>query len=318
MKKIIFILSTFACSVGFGQQTSLNSQYLYNEMLVNPGATGSKDYIPVQFNFRKQWSGFKGSPTTQFLSAHANLGKRMGFGGIISNDVAGPSRRTGITVNTSYSLKLDQKDEHKLGLGLGISLNQHVIDLAQLTTYLPDDPATQRGYNYKLVPDANFGVYYHFLDKGYVGISAYNLVQANRALYDFQAPFANPLVRTYYLFGGYNFEVGQKKNFGINISTLFRAIETGNFQVDGTLTFDWKDFIWLGASYRHGDAIVGLIGGKAGPVKFGYSYDYTLSDIRDYSTGSHEFFIELQIRTKKTQSPESKVPWLKRNRVYNP
>jgi hypothetical protein len=72
--------------------------------------------------------------------------------------------------------------------------------------------------------------------------------------------------------------------------------------------------IWLGASYRHTDAIVGLIGGQAGPFKFGYAYDYTLSDIGDYSTGSHEVFLELQIYS----TDESKTPWLKRNRIYAP
>jgi hypothetical protein len=60
-----------------------------------------------------------------------------------------------------------------------------------------------------------------------------------------------------------------------------------------------------------------MAGGKAGPFKFGYSYDYTTSDIGDYSYGSHEVFLELQIFKKSVES-NSRVPWLKRNRIYSP
>ena len=72
MKKYVFLFSILLTSLfSFGQQISLNSQYLFNEMFVNPGATGIKEYIPVQFNFRKQWTSFPGSPTTQAISANS-------------------------------------------------------------------------------------------------------------------------------------------------------------------------------------------------------------------------------------------------------
>ena len=58
-----------------------------------------------------------------------------------------------------------------------------------------------------------------------------------------------------------------------------------------------------------------LIGGQFGPFKFGYSYDYTLSDIGDYSQGSHEVFIEMQFQKS---GGNSRTPWLKRNRIYSP
>lgn len=295
------------------QQISLNSQYLFNEMLVNPGATGSKEYIPVQLSFRKQWVNFPGSPTTQALSSHAAVGKNFGFGGTLFNDVAGPSRRTGMNINTAYHLQLDKRNEHKLGFGLGVSLTQHMIDVNELNTYLPDDPAVLRGYNNQLVPDANFGLFYRFLDKGYAGLSAHNLVELNRDLYDFQDAFVNPLERTYYFLGGYNFSFGDK--WGMKTSTLVQMIETTTTQFDVTALGVYNNMIWLGASYRHTDAVAVLVGGQAGPFRFGYSYDYTLSDIGDYSQGSHEIFLELQFYNNDSGS---RTPWLKRNRIYAP
>jgi type IX secretion system PorP/SprF family membrane protein len=314
MKKYIAILVLSVTFTSFGQQIALNSQYLFNEMIVNAGATGAKDYIPIQFNFRKQWVNFPGSPTTQLLSAHGAVAKKMGFGGNLFNDVSGPSRRTGININTAYHLQLDANNYHRLGLGIGVSLTQHLIDVNQMETYLPDDPAVLRGYNNKMVPDANFGVFYHFKDKGFAGLSAQNLGELNRDLYNFETTFGNPLVRTYYVIGGYHFALG--KNFGIKTTALGQVIETGTWQADGTLLFTYKKALWLGASYRHTDAVAFLIGGQAGPVRFGYSYDYTLSDIGQYSNGSHEVFVELQLFRSSESS--NKTPWLRRNRVYDP
>src|SRR5690606_38289144 len=186
MKKFLAIILISATGTVSAQQISLNSQYLFNDMLVNPGATGSKDYIPIQLSFRKQWTNFPGSPTTQALSADGAIFNNMGFGGTVFNDVSGPSRRTGVNVNTAYHLQLDGRGKHILGLGIGINLTQHLIDESKLVTYLPDDPAVLRGYNNQLVPDANVGVFYRYLDKGYVGLSGFNLVQMNRDLFDFE------------------------------------------------------------------------------------------------------------------------------------
>lgn len=313
MKKLIVLAFFGVAGLANAQQLSLNSQYLFNEMMVNPGATGIKDYIPIQLNYRKQWANFPGSPTTQFLTCNSAVAENFGIGGALFNDVSGPSRRTGMNFNTAYHLRLDQQRNHILSMGLGVSLTQHLIDETKLTTYLPDDPAIQRGYNNQMVPDANVGFFYHYKDKGFAGLSAYNLVQLDRDLYNFEEPFSNALVRTYYFLGGYNFDIGEK--FILRTSTLVQGIETGTIQADGTLIGEFNKFVWLGASYRHTDAVAFLVGGQAGPFKFGYSYDYTLSDISDYSNGSHEIFLELQLNRAGSAS---RTPWLKRNRIYSP
>ena len=314
MKKVLILLLVIATGSVYGQQVALNSQYLFNEMLVNPAATGTKEYIPIQFNFRKQWTNFPGSPTTQALSAHSSITKNMGFGGTLFNDVAGPSRRTGANINTSYQLQLDQNRNNVLGFGLGVSLTQHMIDVNKLTTYLPNDPAVERGFNNQIVPDANFGLFYRYKNKGFAGLSAHNLVELKRDLYDFESNFVNPLVRTYYFLGGYNFDL--KRKWVLKTSTLVQMIETGTMQFDLTTIASFNDILWFGTSYRHTDAAVFMAGGQAGPFKFGYSYDYTLSDIGGYSSGSHEIFVELQVNRKSPSS--SRVPWLKRNRIYAP
>ena len=315
MKNLLVLI--FVCATGnsFGQQLHLTTNYIFNQMMVNPGATGSeKNYIPVHLNFRKQWTSFPGSPTTQSISCHSEVQLNFGFGGNLFNDNSGPSRRTGFNANGSYMLKLDGTNKTKfIGFGLGFSLAQHVIDIDKLNTYLPDDPAVLRGYNNQLVPDANFGIFFKWKANAFVGLSAYNLVQSNRDLYDFQNTLYNPLARTYYLLAGYDFETQGKMVY--KTATLIRAIETGTVQFDVTAIGVWNNTAWFGLAYRNLDAASALIGCQIGQFKFGYSYDYTLSDIGKYSSGSHEIFLELQLYNMPGKGGKN---WFKRSLRYAP
>ena len=315
MKTLLFLILVSVSGLVFGQQTHLNTNYIFNPMLMNPGATGStKDYIPLHLNFRKQWTNFPGSPTTQSLSCHSEVSRNFGFGGTAFNDNSGPSRRTGLNINGAYILKLDGKNKEKfIGFGLGINLTQHVMDMDKLDTYLPNDPALLRGYNNQLVPDANVGVYFKINQNAFVGLSGYNLVQSKRDFYDFQIPLHNPLARTYYLSAGYDFQT--EGSMVYKTSTLIRAIETGTVQFDINAIGVWNNTAWFGLSYRNLDAISALIGAQLGQFKFGYSYDYTLSDIGRYSSGSHEIFLELQMYNMPGAGGRN---WYKRSLRYAP
>ena len=48
----------------------------------------------------------------------------------------------------------------------------------------------------------------------------------------------------------------------------------------------------MGAGWRTGDAIVGMMEIQVTPeLRIGYARDFTLSEIRDYSSGSNELLI---------------------------
>jgi hypothetical protein len=60
-------------------------------------------------------------------------------------------------------------------------------------------------------------------------------------------------------------------------------------QLDINTRVIWQDMVWGGISYRTGDAVSILIGySYEEKIYFGYSYDITLSDLRNYNTGTHE------------------------------
>jgi type IX secretion system PorP/SprF family membrane protein len=317
MNKIASLLVLVALSSGsvFSQQFSLNSQYLFNEAAINPAAAGSKDYIPIHLNFRKQWAGFDGSPTTQTLTSHADLGKNLGFGGTLFNDVTGPSRTTGLNLMLSYRLRLTKDNLHAIRLGMGLTFSQHLIDVNKLTTVVAEDPAINRAFNNQFVPDGDMGAYYTYSNKGFFGVSLKNAFQVRRDLFNYNQVFVNALVRHYYIMGGYNFELGEK--WTLKTAALMRLIEARPFQFDLTTIAQYKNLFWFGAGYRHLDAVTAMAGVQVGVFRIGYAYDFTLSDIRRYSNGSHEIFLELQL-FRKQKSSEDSTPWYRRNKIYSP
>lgn len=293
MKRYILVFLIAFCAVSVSaQQLALSSQYIFNDFILNPAIAGVKDYLPVTLGVRRQWMGIKEAPVTQNVSAHGYVGLNLGCGGYIINEVTGPTKRTAANFSVAYHLKLSKgmgksrKAPKILSFGLAAMLSQHRYDVQKLTTYEPDDAAVLNTLNYQVIPDANVGVYLHQGNDYYLGLSAFHLVQTKRDLFEVVTPFDNGYKRTYYFTGGYNYIAN--KDFSIQPSVLFQIIEATPFQVDLNAKFIYQKQYWFGIGYRLKDAITASIGIQKNIFRFGYSYDYTLSDLKAFNTGSHE------------------------------
>ncbi len=301
MKKIILSLIIAGLSIiSNGQQLSLHSQYMLDMYMINPAVAGSYDFIPVSLNFRQQWVGFNGAPVTQTLTSHGYLGKNVGIGIGFFNEVATPSRRTGMNVSFAYHVPMSSDFTRKLSFGISPVFFQHYINSELLTTYEPDDPAVIHGFNNQFCPDVNFGVMFTQEKQYYAGVSVFNLLQIRRDLFQIMDEIDNPIQRTYYFIGGYTFEAGE--DFIIEPSAHVQYQWGTPFQIDGNLRAVYKNRIGLGVSYRHDDALVYMALINLGTFRFGYSYDMTLSDMANYSFGSHEFHVAYRIIGNKRTS----------------
>ena len=78
-------------------------------------------------------------------------------------------------------------------------------------------------------------------------------------------------------------------------------------QIDINAKLSYKDFLWLGSSYRHRESVVVLLGIKKSNFLLGYSYDITLSNIRKYSSGSHEIVLGMYIAKKAPKESEASM-----------
>jgi len=97
--------------------------------------------------------------------------------------------------------------------------------------------------------------------------------------------------RHYYLNGGLILPLGP--NVKLKPSFLIKSVPAvAPISADITLSFLFAERLWLGATYRTEDSVDGIIELQVSQnLRLGYSYDYTLSDLADYNSGSHEVMI---------------------------
>jgi len=284
----IIILLPF---VGIAQQLPLYSQYFLNNFVINPAVAGSEKYSPVRLSVHKQWVGINDSPSTQSISAHTLMqNKTVGIGGFIFNDSFGPVSHTGIQAVYSYHFHIDRLN--KVSLGLAAIAFQYKMDqrFFQLTTY--DDPSITYMIEKTIVPDATFGVYFYG-KRYFAGITAAHLFQSklkiNRNLDD------NTMVRHYYLIGGYKFDFRSAPSFKIEPALMLKMTEVTPIQVDFNVKLYYNDDYWFGMSIRPNDAFIAAIGLKINRYYLGYSYDFTFSDLSNYTIGSQEIVFGVNV-----------------------
>ena len=71
-----------------------------------------------------------------------------------------------------------------------------------------------------------------------------------------------------------------------------------------------RESFWFGAGYRTGDAVIGMMEYLfVNGIRVGYSYDFTTSTLKSFSSGSHEVMVGYEFYPKKTG---------KRNQIYCP
>lgn len=294
MKNIlrVFILVCFANAVT-AQQIPLTSQYMFNDYLLNPAVAGSTDYLSASISARSQWTGLEGAPNTQFFSMHTKFGKKMGVGTYVFNDETGPVSERGIQLSYAYHLKVG--DKSNVSFSLAGMFFFHDINEAYLKAEEGDDQALTSMKINAFSPDINFGILY-YNDKLKLGLSAPQLLQNN--IYGTTAnKNLNNLVRHYYFFGEYKIAASDK--LAIIPSTLVKYVQGSPFQFDFNTRALYVEKYWLGVSYRYNNAVAALVGLNYKNFSFGYSYDYALTDIKDYSSGGHEIFLSMRLFEKK-------------------
>jgi type IX secretion system PorP/SprF family membrane protein len=269
---------------------------MLNEMAINPAVAGKDNYADVRSNNRYQWTGITDAPRTYMLTLHSPLKNRhMGLGTQIYTDIVGPTRRVGISVSYAYHIKVAEKTHVSLGLSAGIQ--QWGIDGHKLHLHDAGDDNLLTQYQTKTVPDFGAGVYVHN-DQWYIGFSAPQLYQSPIKLYK-DGDDKGKLVTHFILNGAYKIKVSD--DFKVEPSFLVKYANPTPLEIDLGARVIYQEQVWLGIGYRHHDAITALVGFMyKNYLMIGYSYDYTTTNLKKYSTGTHELMLGL--RFSKQQS----------------
>jgi type IX secretion system PorP/SprF family membrane protein len=109
-------------------------------------------------------------------------------------------------------------------------------------------------------------------------------------------------LRHYYLMAGLVFDLGENIKFKPTMLTkaTFTSTTGAPVQLDFTASFLFKEKFWLGGMYRTGDA-VGIIAQWIfdRKLRIGYAYDFTTTNVGNYSHGSHEIMVSYELKFLK-------------------
>jgi type IX secretion system PorP/SprF family membrane protein len=292
-----FVVCMVAISFAAKAQHSIvYSQYLFNGLLINPAYAGSHVQLSASLTYRNQWVNFAGAPVTGTLGAHTSLLKgKIGVGMLATVDKIGSYTNTGLFGSYAYMIR-DPVRKGVFSMGVSAGFNNYNADFSKLNLRNGQD-ITFAGFMSELKPNFGGGLFY-YNPKLFAGISVPTILTHSEL---FNGPLEQlQIPRFYYLYGGVKIPLDPRtKKIILTPSLLFRVQDGTPLSTDFNLSVAFEELISLGTSYRSGDGAISYINFKLSEKFYvGYSYDWTVSDIRMYSQGTHEIMINYRTRLR--------------------
>ncbi|PWA05077.1 PorP/SprF family type IX secretion system membrane protein [Flavobacterium psychrotolerans] len=286
----VFLVSTLAKA----QQDPQVTQYMYNMSVINPAyATDTEGVVNLGGLYRTQWVGAVGAPKTGSLFVHSPIAKKVEMGLSFVNDVIGDVvHENNIYVDFAYVLPISDKNKLSFGLKGGVTI--YDVDFAgfKYTDNLPDNAFDNVN---KTLPNVGAGTFF-FSDNYYLGLSVPNLLTTKHMESKNGINYTGVEAIHYFFTGGYVFELNPNLKF--KPAFMMKGVSGAPLSLDLTANFLINNLVGLGAGYRLDDSVSGLVNFYVTPtLRIGYSYDYTLSNLGKYNSGSHEIFLLFDIDT---------------------
>lgn len=318
LKLIVLLFFFIPCNV-FAQDPAY-SQFFANPLHLNPAFAGTTELARTVLNYRNQWPQNGNSFTTYALSYDFMLKKRnAGLGIQIYYDKEPNNVVTTSSVSFAYSYHLTMGPESFVTLGLdagfvmkqfdpdGLVFPSNIDQLSGVTSgYLPTNYNETR----KSYPDFAIGAVGQHRN-WFWGASVHHITQPDESIFSGDQKGNLPAKVT--LHAGTRTRKRHRgllsRPFTLSPNILyqqqgsFKQLNLGIYMIEKSLLFGG----WFRSNFdARPDAVVALIGFAKEKFQFGYSFDYTLSELSNFSHGSHElsltFFLgqksEIPIRNK--------------------
>lgn len=296
----LFLLLGSTCWLN-AQQDEQYTQFMYHKLGYNPAYAGMQETPTFTALIRQQWIGLEGAPQSQLLTFNMPLtASGIGLGANLSRHTVGVTER--LTADVAYCYRFNLGRGGRMGIGLSSSVRSLRVDFDQTVSTQPrdGDPSIPAGKQSKLVPNFGAGIYYSN-QKFYLGFSAPRLLTNNIDFAD-EGTVISREVPHYYLMAGVLIRLSE--NMQMQPQVLLKYVGGAPFDGDVNLNFIFRETVYAGVSYRMGGSTVTGFGESASALlgmqfsdkfMFGLAYDYTLSELSDYTSGSFEAVIRYGI-----------------------
>ncbi|MFN7118064.1 MAG: type IX secretion system membrane protein PorP/SprF [Saprospiraceae bacterium] len=313
--KYIFtlLISVGFCLTMWAQQEEQYTQFMYYKLGFNPAFAGKDGTPSIAALTRVQWVGIEGAPQTQLITFNMpTLNGRVGIGGSIARQTIGVTENYTADAAYAYHVRLGNGT---LGMGLQASVRLFRINFSETvgTQPIEDDPSIPMSDRSRYLPNFGAGLYYESKN-AYVGFSIPRLLENNINLASSGGRLSKE-IRHFYMMGGVNIALGD--NVEMQPQILLKYVSGAPFDADVNMNFVFFNKFTSGVSYRiggssrnnAGESLSILLGTRlTEQLIFGISYDMTLSELRDYNSGSFEGVLRFSLNGRRDRPGDFEDP----------
>jgi type IX secretion system PorP/SprF family membrane protein len=294
MKKIHYILAStllLICSSVFAQQEGSFAFYPYQMSLVNPAYVGVDGQTIITTSVRNQWSGVADAPKTQALSFGMPLVNNLGLGVAVVNSSTFIEKQTAVNIDLSYKVKMTETTNLYFGVNAGA--NAFNVNTSGLEMYnMEADPALGSVHAFK----PNFGAGALLKnEKFYVSLSAPQLLSIESAKNDNGYATVEDNRPSFYLGGGYNFNLNPEGTLILKPSLLSRYVTKAPFTTAFSAQLQIHNMFEVGALYRTDNAYAATANFIL-KNKFTIGYAYEISTVPTTASAKNTNEIVLQYK----------------------
>ena len=331
---ITFLLNVLVILPSFKAmgQDGVFSQFYASSLYLNPALAGLHSEISLSSNYRLQWltiSPYSLQQTSLIypFTGKSSSGHHWGAAGISifqeKSGTSGSFRHKGINFSLAYNLHLSTHKVNFISFGIQGGVGQQQIDPGSYEwgskytsgeNFIDRDPGNDHILNSKIYPEVNAGAVWYINGTGqsnekkpsaFLGISCYHLNTPNSSLVE---GIIMKIPRLYKLHSGMKIPLSQKFSFGPNVIV---ATQNNNRQINAGAYFGYvvnqsetgyfaNAELIAGSLYRVNDACIFLAGLHSKFFTLGFSYDWNISSLRNYTGGKGAYEISLSLKIPKS------------------
>lgn len=276
----------------------VHSQYLQNGLVINPAYAGSREALSFFVSARKQWLGIKGAPDYETFSMHSLLkNEHIGLGLTTQFLHYGFTSATSVYADYAYHLILG---ESRLSMGLRAGFDMSNTNYSSLILLSPLTDNAFINNNPYFLPNIGAGIYF-YNKKFFFGAaipSFFSYVKTSNGKISFNTFQKFDMTAT----AGALIKFTDAFKFKPSVFIDYSLDKTNRMRIDLNGNFIISDFIWIGGSWRTAENVaVGILQLQVNQqFMFGYSYDYPVGNLSNYSLGSHEVVLRYEFGYKVT------------------
>jgi type IX secretion system PorP/SprF family membrane protein len=291
LKKSLLLLVLLLPEVLYGQQFPFMDGYTMNPFTLSPAYAGIKNGRTLFIDYRSDWTGLEGSPTTCQLSYSDKFNKRVGLGARFIFDKTDIFKHT--LVLGTYTYEVSLANEHILNFGLSLGFYRNSIDFAKYYNdpgYVQDLVLQNGLQKSKALFATDISVLYRYKHTE-AGILFSNMMLGTARYRDVDLTY-RPL-KNYLLHASYLFTLDDK--WSVKPTVVIRGGQKIPVMFELSPSVVWRENFWGTARFRSGGILgMGLGGEIYKGIIVNYSYNI-ITNISLYTFGSHQLSLGIRI-----------------------